>query len=343
MVRIGTREIEVSNNSLIKMVNIAIIGAGQIGSRHLQAMAQLEEPAEVQLVDHSEASLRTAQERFYDVYDSESKKIELKCRKSIDALFDHIDVAIVATCSDVRSAVIREVTRKKEVKSFILEKVLFQTIGEYFEIAEVLTKKNIPAWVNCWMREKDFYKKLKTQLNLDEKIQMTVEGSLWGMGGNSIHFIDLFSYLTDCKDFSFVDCRLGREIVDSKRNGYKEFFGRMLGKNSKGDLLSLECSNQGNRQYRIRVINGTQIHEITDCVDHVVYKFFDGEKESIDIVDIPFQSQTTHRIVSQIFNMRYCDLTPYHDSIKLHLPLIEVLIEHLQKVTGSAFAACPIT
>jgi len=323
--------------------NIAIIGAGQIGSRHLQAMANLEDVTIVQLVDPSTEALRIAKERFYQVNQDNSKKITLKFHKTVDDLHGPIDIAIVATCSDVRAMTVKELTDKQVIKSLILEKVLFQKISEYFEIDDLLRKEGIPTWVNCWMREKDFYKKLKVQLNLDNKIQMKVEGSLWGMGCNSIHFIDLFSYLTECKDFSFVDSQLDKTIIESKRPGFKEFFGKLVGENSKGCSLELSCFNAGDSKCTIQIENGSQKHEIMDYIDHVVYTFSDGENESVEKAAIPFQSQTTHRLVHQIINNKSCDLPNYHDSTNLHMPLIKILNEHLQNITGKRIERCPIT
>lgn len=324
------------------MINIVIIGAGQIGSRHLQAMANLEGTAMVQVADPSEESLRTAQERFSQVYQEDSRKIELKCHRSIDTISGSIDVAIVTTCSDVRAGVIKEITHKKDVKNLILEKVLFQKVAEYFEINDLLREKDIPTWVNCWMREKDFYKRLKTQLNLNEKIQMSIEGAIWLMGSSSIHFIDLFSYLTGSKDFSFTDCHLDKKVIDSKRPGFKEFSGRLTGNNSQGHSLTL-CHENGNDPYRIQIINGTQEHVITDGGDHVVHKFIDSKGESIEKATIPLQSQTTHHLVHKIISNKNCDLPSYHDSMNLHLPLIKVLMEHLQSITGDKVERCPIT
>jgi predicted CoA-binding protein len=308
-------------------------------------MINLEDSIGVQLVDPSEKSLKVARERFFQVaQEKDSKKIELRCYRSIDDLSGPIDVAIVATCSDVRSRVIKELTYTKEVRAFILEKVLFQTVAEYFEIDDLLREKGIPTWVNCWMREKDFYKRLKTQMNTDKTIQMKVEGSLWGMGCNCIHFIDLFSFLTACKDFNFLDCRLDEKIIEAKRAGFKEFFGELKGVNSKGHSLELVCRNDHEtQQYKIQIINGLQKYEIADHLDHVIHSFFDGNKESIETVEMPFQSQTTHRLVRSIVNEGRCDLTNYRDSMDLHLPLIRLLIGHLQKITGERLKTCPIT
>ena len=325
------------------MYNIAIIGAGQIGSRHLQAMAKLEGTAKVQLVDPFEESLRIARERFFQVYGRDSEKIQLICNRFIDDLSEPVDLAIVATCSNIRATVIKELTRKKEVKNLILEKVLFQKVVEYYEIDELLRKSNIPTWVNCYMRSRDFYKELKNQMSLGKKVEMRVEGPLWGMGCNSIHFIDYLSYLTGCNDFHFTDCSLNSKIINSKRPGFVEFSGELAGKNSLGHSLILICHDKGSDPIKININNGSKNHEIIDCIDHVIHRVFDGDKMNEKKVGIPFQSQTTNKLVHQIRNCDKCDLTTYYDSMNLHLPLIRILIEHMQNLSGESEELCPIT
>lgn len=326
------------------MYNIAIIGAGQIGSRHLQAIAKLEGTARVQLVDPSEESLRIARERFFEVYDGRgSEGIELLCDRCIDSLSESVDLAIVATSSDVRATVIKELVRTKEVKNFILEKVLFRKVAEYYEIDDLLRKHNIPTWVNCYMRSRDFYQELRNGINLDEKVAMRVEGSLWGMGCNSIHFIDYLSYLTGCHDFGFDISRLSSELIDAKRPGFKEFSGELAGHNSHGHSLTLVCHDTGSGPVIININNGPKRHEIIDYVDHVIHRVSDGDKETEEKVGIPFQSQTTDKLVWQIRNHNTCDLTPYHDSMNLHLPLVKVFIAHVENLSGKSEEICPIT
>ena len=50
------------------MINIAIIGAGELGGQHLQALSYLDERAIVHVVDPSEKSREIAKERFNQVY-----------------------------------------------------------------------------------------------------------------------------------------------------------------------------------------------------------------------------------------------------------------------------------
>ena len=47
--------------------SIAVIGAGEVGSRHLQALALLKRPVKIFVVDPSNESLRIAKERFQQV------------------------------------------------------------------------------------------------------------------------------------------------------------------------------------------------------------------------------------------------------------------------------------
>jgi len=323
--------------------DLAIIGSGQIGSRHLQAIAKLEGKTRVHLADPSEESLRVARERFFEVYNRDPGDVELVCSRGIDAIPDSIDLAIVATCSNIRAAVIKELVGKKAIGNFILEKVLFQREAEYYEIDDLLRKHNIPTWVNCYLRSRDFYQKLREKVDPDQKVEMRVEGSLWGMGCNSIHFIDYFAYLTGCADFSFTASRLDRELIDSKRPGFMEFSGQLMGKNSREDTLLLMCRDRGSDPIKITINKGSQHHEIIDHIDHVIHRASDGKHKTEQKASIPFQSETTDKLVQQIRNDGTCNLTPYRDSMNLHLPLIRTLIEHVRDVHLKNEGICPIT
>ena len=139
------------------MIHCAIIGAGQIGSRHLQALCKLESPARVALVDPSGESLQTASDRYQEIVSSGKQNIELYCHHSLDALSGTLDIVIIATNSIVRGKIIRDVIQKRIAKNIILEKVLFQKKDQYIEIDTLLKESSIPTWVNCWMRTTDLF------------------------------------------------------------------------------------------------------------------------------------------------------------------------------------------
>ena len=325
------------------MINIAIIGAGELGSRHLQALAHLEEDALIQVVDPSEESLLIAKERFGQIDQNANKNIQLLLHSAIDCLDGPLDLVLIATSSDVRANLIRDIISQVKVRHMLLEKVLFQKESDYFEIQELLKKENISAWVNCYRRDTDFFKSVKTKLNLSEKIKISVRGSLWGIGCLGVHFIDLLAFFSGHVDFEFRKSQLDKKLLDAKRKGFKEFTGVLEGVNSRGDSLIMDSKGHGNQPWVMSIENGKTWQKIAEEVGGADYEHFDGKKESQCRINIPMQSQRTHILVKQIIHENHCGLPNFHDSVKLHIPLIHVLLEHLQQTTGKKVEACPIT
>ena len=326
------------------MTHCAIIGAGQVGSRHLQALCHLESLTRIDLVDPSEESLKKASDCYEEVAYPRKQKIELCFHKSLDGLPDSLDLIIIATNSSVRSDVLKKATRKRSVKNLILEKVLFQKKIDYIEVDNFLKESSIPTWVSCWMRTTDLFKKIKSLLNLNDSIQMKVEGSKWGMGCNSIHYMDLFSYLSGCNDFKFVSVNLEDKILNAKRKGFKEFIGHLEGKNSRDDSLNLFCNNKNKDFISIEIRNGPESYLFdTNFVNHFDLKSSNPLASRIGKVFLPYQSEMTHIWVNDILKKGSCDLPTYANSMKLHLELISVFTYHIEKITGDQIDACPIT
>jgi hypothetical protein len=327
-----------------KMTHCAIIGAGEIGSRHLQALSHLENPTRIDLVDPSNKSLKKAFDRYEEVVSPGKQNIELCCHKGLDDLPDTLDLMIIATDSSVRSEVLKNATRKCFVKNLILEKVLFQKKIDYIAVDNFLKESSIPTWVSCWMRTTDLFKKIKTLLNLNDRIQMKVEGSKWGMGCNSIHYMDLFSYLLGCNDFKFVRVNLEATVLNAKRKGFKEFIGHLGGRNSRGDSLDLFCNDGSEGFVSIEIRNGPETYLlVTNFVNHFDLKSSNALAKGIGKVFLPYQSEMTHIWVNDILKKGSCDLPTYANSMKLHLELIRVFTYHIERITGEKIDACPIT
>jgi hypothetical protein len=326
------------------MIHCAIIGAGQIGSRHLQALCKLESPTRIALVDPSNESLQTASDRYQEVVSSGKKNIELYCHHSLDTLSDTLDIVIIATNSNVREKIVRDVIQKRIAKNIILEKILFQKKDQYITIDALLQESSIPTWVSCWMRTTDLFQKVKSALNLNNSIKIKIYGSQWGMGTNSIHFMDLFSFFSGCVDFKFTGVYLENEVLDAKRYGFKEFMGRLEGKNSRGDSLDLVCKDEQSGPITIEIQNGPEKFTlITDFVNRFDFKSSNELASRLGNVSLPYQSEMTHLWVNDILTKGSCSLPTYANSISLHLELIKVFNEHLQKLTGKEIDTCPIT
>ena len=322
--------------------NIAIVGVGQIGSRHLQALNLLKHECNIFIVDPSSKSLQKAKKKYLDSSTNLSPEHQIEDLNSIHQLPNVLDVVIVATNSTHRAGIISTLVLNKIVKAFILEKVLFQSLLEYETIGRLLKKHAIPTWVNCWMRATSFYRDLKTKLVAGSAKKMIIKGRLWGVGCNSIHFIDLFAFLTDDANICFGNVQLDREIFDAKREGYKEFTGKISCFNSKGDSLKLICQGEENESISIHIKEGDAWHEIVGD-NEITYRYFNGTKVEERKISIPYQSQTTNVLVNQIIADGNCKLTPLDESIKLHIPFIKILLKHLSVVYHEEITLCPIT
>src|SRR3989344_1898284 len=84
------------------MVAIMIIGAGNIGSRHLQALARVPQPLAITVIDPSPESLKIAQKRFEEIPQAAPHHIQYQA--AIPEAAGAIDIAIIATTSSHRRA-----------------------------------------------------------------------------------------------------------------------------------------------------------------------------------------------------------------------------------------------
>ena len=102
------------------MINSLIIGAGQLGSRHLQGLLKFEKEQLIYVLDPSENSLNISKERAQEV----ENKHNLIFINDWDKLPTEFDLVIVATGANVRSKVVSKLLTDFKVKNLILEKIL---------------------------------------------------------------------------------------------------------------------------------------------------------------------------------------------------------------------------
>jgi hypothetical protein len=324
------------------MNSIIIVGAGQLGSRHLQALALLDKPFHIEVVDPSRDNLDTAISRFEEINGFEQHAVTYHTElKSLTT--NKFDIAILATNANVRSKIIKELLRSNKVGYFILEKVLFQSIREYQEISELLKETDSRAFVNCTRRMFDFYQKLKVSVMNDGPVIMEVIGNNWGLGCNSIHFVDLFNFLTK-DNITIWQNNLDENFIDSKRVGYKEFTGNLSGRTSSGNSLSLTCYNNGAPNASIRISNQNKRFIIEESLGKAWKSDSNNEWKAEEILfSMTYQSQLSHLVVNQLLETDDCMLTPYNISSSLHIPFIQTLLEHFNNYIENKTERCPIT
>lgn len=317
------------------MYKVAIIGAGQLGSRHLQGLKSASLPLSITVMDSSEDSLRVAKERYEAVPIIGEKDIVFVQR--MEDLPLKLDLVIIATGSKPRASIIKGLLNHSEVRYMILEKVLFPQLSDYDEIGQLLESKGVRAWVNCPRRMFGSFSIIKNKLDYSKPIQMEFAGKDWGLCCNTMHFIDVFMYLTQEDNFVIDASKVEKQIFDSKRPGYIEMKGTLHIRTTKGNNLYLTSIDSYGQQSRSEIKNGLNLFSLDEVNGFLAI----GGKEVK--VDTPYQSQTTGILADGILRTGFCPLSTYEKSAKYHKVFIECMLQKYNEITGEEHKVLPIT
>ncbi len=319
------------------MKNIAVIGVGNLGARHFQSILNCEEEVSVYLVDNLQVSLEKACSL---IEETNTKKVTTL--QNISDLPIELEVVVIATSSNVRAKIIKELVLNGHViKYFVLEKVLFQSVNEYEEIGSLLKEKNIKTYVNCGRRMFTGYNQLKQKLENDPIKNVVVTGGSWGLGCNSIHMVDLIAYLCgDSKNLLIKSSLLDEEVIDSKRDGFIEFTGILVG-NLNGVDFTVTCNKNTNEAVRIYIFTEKSVITIIEAENSI--NIISGDSLEKFEIGIKFQSQASGPLVDLLIKSGTCNLTEFDESCELHIPILNAFLEHLQRQGKGGDGVCKIT
>jgi hypothetical protein len=319
-----------------------IIGAGQLGSRHLQGLVKIETSQKIYVVDPSLDSLEVAKSRANEIVHS----TEIIYLNSWESLPTNFDLVIVATGASVRSQIVKDLLSKYTVRNLILEKILFQDLKSYSDIKKLLQDTKTHTWVNHPRRLAPYYIDIKNIIaQTGEKVVFNVIGSNWGLACNALHFIDLCSFLTG-STVSRLDLDwLENEIIESKRANNIEFNGTVKGMMENNSIFTI--SSLGGSINDITVIISTNTNRWivqegrSQSLIHMSAN--DGFKPHIINFTIEFQSSLTTKIAESIFNNKAVVIPDYDQACASHIPFIEAALHKYTQITNIETNICPIT
>jgi predicted dehydrogenase len=322
------------------MWRIAVIGAGQLGSRHLQGLAKLSFPCDLHVVDPSPESRALARKRYEELpHNPAIKKISF--HGSVNSLPDTLDLAVVATSADVRLAAIRGLLEHSSLRYMVLEKVLFQRVVDLMEAGKLLEACGVSAWVNCPRRACAAYANVRHYFEGNEVLFFQVSGAGWGLGCNSIHFLDVLGWLTGTQPIEFSTAGLDAKVVPSKRDGFFEFTGSLQGSFASGASFQL-TSVAGQPLRPLITIRSAASHCIIDeGAGRALY--VDAERREEEAFVIPYVSDLTTQIATEILVHGRCGLSTFSESALYHVPLLDALAERAAAWLGTPSGLCPIT
>lgn len=317
-----------------------IIGAGQLGSRHLQALIRVEFPQKIFVLDPSKTSLDTAKKRAEEV----NAEIEIIYTQDWEQIPLTLDLVIVATNANVRFEICKRLFSLYHVKFAILEKVLFQDISSFEEIDNLIGKKNTKVWVNHPRREWNVYRDLKESFLIDEIVSFDFVGSQWGLASNSLHLIDLCSYLSSSEVSKIDSENVDNVLYESKRPGFIEFSGIITGRMKSGvDFFLNAFKSEKIESYLL--IHTSKYKYIIHEESGQYYKYAkNGEFERKHYTfSVEFQSALTTKVVDKIFHLGKCNLPTFKEASACHKLFILTLLSKYNSIKGQNTTVLPIT
>jgi hypothetical protein len=326
----------------MKMKINLIIGAGQLGSRHLQGLIKVTESQKIYVLDPSLESLEIAKQRANEINHS----IEINYLTSWSSLPVAFDLVIVATSASVRSQIAKNLLGNYVVKNLILEKILFQDLQSYEDIKLLIKETKTPTWVNHPRRLTKHYGAIKKEIaSTGEKVVFNVIGSNWGLACNALHFIDLCAFLTNSEVDQLDMDWLNTEIQESKRANNIEFTGTIKGlmKNKSVFTISSLAGTIGD----ISVIISTNTNRWivqegkSESIIHMTTN--EGFKPAMTHFETEFQSSLTTEIVKSIFDKQVVLIPTYDEASASHIPFITAAIDKYNDLTTQNISTCPIT
>ncbi len=319
--------------------NIILVGCGNIGSRHLQALVKLPFAVDIRVIEKSNKSKNLAQLRLNEI------KFNKKTHKifwydSINQMANNADLVIIATLSQKRVNLIINLLKNKN-KKFLIEKPVCQSKKEYEMLLKQMKLFKATGWVNTNRRYFESYKKIKHELKNSKFINVNVISKVAGLGTNAIHFLDLFSWLINDPKIKLNGDFLIPKIFSNKRGKqFKEFYGTIIGSGKNHSSITLTFLPSDNESIFI-TISSDLAKYVIDELNHNAFKIGKFNKK----FNFTFEhaSQLTTKIAKDILEKNTSFLPKLDESYMHHVELFRIFNSHIKKQLKRQVSLCPIT
>lgn len=300
-------------------MNIIIIGCGNIGFRHLESILNLNAKKNIYIVDQSDVSIDKCKNLLYKHNDHNLSSFFFKSIDDINFNLE-IDIAIIASNSNARASLIKSLFSKVIPTHLILEKLLFTKISDFNFFLDFFEKFKTKVWVNQWLNSE--FQFLTDQINSNEKFEVTIYGSQWGLACNSVHFLEWFHELSSREELKISNHSFSK-VIEAKRAGFYEICGSIQVVSNNGNKLNLICDDRTDFEslgplikVKSKSFNLSCKMSPSDLTGKMsLYK--DTLRSFIQ--PLKYQSQRTEIVIDDLIKENDCNLPSYTVSCKHHL------------------------
>ena len=287
------------------MKSALIVGCGNIGIRHYEALVASHSFSSITILD--------VPQRINILRNDPLFSSSTSFATQGDPLLPFYDLIIIASSASIRRDLLDLYIDLSD--TFILEKPLFPQKKSYN--LSFIDKK---LYVNTW-----YHLALDFTASVDNLIppeSIYVEGFRWNLCSNAIHYLNLFETFFD---INFTNPLLSStqlsSVYETKRPGYSDFFGSLAFTSPTTNLFLSD---------RRELLDGSpRSRKITfQYSDHSFVFHFDGHSITLpdgSVHKVPYMSDVFSRLYATYGQSNSINLPSYIISKRQHLLLLDAL------------------
>lgn len=321
---------------------ILIVGCGEIGSRHLQAVAALTDVGWIEVVDRAPTALSLGRERLRELPDPRTE-VPIHWLSSIDDATPGGDLCIVATQSEGRCDLVQMLAQRLGYRTFLVEKLVGQSAHEVEELSAKARVGGWSVWVNCKLRAYQIHRTIKQRLDPGEPILFSVVGGNHGLAHNGIHAADLFAFYDDAAEIEPLGTHVDPIVHRTKRHAW-DLSGTLVGRTRKGSRFILSYAGDHDQQ-EVTLIATARARWLIDAFQRSAFESASGEGwmwRPIPLAENMLISHMTKTFVTDILTTGRCALPTLEESLVAHRFILGELQPHFSRLRGEELARCPV-
>jgi len=321
---------------------IAIIGCGQLGSRHLQAILKVGVPLTIYVVEPNFEARTMAHQRASEI--PISQDIVIEWHSNLSQIPHAADLTIVATLAQERPAILERLLLQGH-RRFLIEKIVCQSSAQYRRLISLFKKNGATGWLNITRRYFPVYQQALLVSN-QSPVFLSVWAGDFGLASNAIHYFDIFEAMIKGREQITLSGDLLTPQIQANRRGkgLVEFSGTILGRTPKGSLASVTFYPQSQISGVVMITTKSFRAFINEGAGKALVAYEDrGWRWEEQTYQELYTSQLTTEIARTILNEGTCLLPTLEHSYSLHKELFRIFNRHLKKLTGRRPDLCPIT
>ena len=288
------------------MKKVFILGLGNLGKRHLQSVANIEELYKIICYDTEPKALDSVNIFCRDnSIQIDNIQLDGNLENTIN-LIDSKSIIIVSSTANGRDELLLNILDKKPL-AIIVEKPVTQGLKEYEAVMEKSLNIGIPIYINYIAHMQPIFQQIYSELADSKEFTIYTNLPNWGIACVGIHQIELFTWLFNLEKCKIVSSNV-KSVYEQKREGFYDIAGNLVLQTESGNICVIN-NTQNQSIASIQIITENKIYNIFEEQEKIV--IVDSESGvNIENIEYVFVSQYTQQIIKDIFLNNQTNLIP---------------------------------